>query len=125
MEYTRLDFNDINLLPKSKIELENNVKLKIKKLEESNDIVQRSIALNLKKALKWLKESKNELPKLNDNNYYRLGYHISENKSIVFNIQIWKKFLEDVDTLDTIYMSSSNDDMDNDEETIIFPYLSN
>lgn len=118
MEYNKIDFSDIDTSPKDKKQLEENIERKIKRLEKSNSEEHKHISLDLTQALQWLRKSNVDLPIIDGEEYYRLGYYISNN-NIVFNVQIWQHYFEDVDVLKRIYMSSCEDDLDNDENTII------
>ena len=119
MEYQKIDFSDVNISPKNKNQLIENIMNKIERLSRTNDEAQKSISLSLNNALEWLKKSTIELPELKDGEYYRLGYHVSDEGQIVYNVLIWEKYLEDIDAVKRVFMSSSSDDLDNDEDTII------
>ena len=119
MEYKVIDFEDVSILPKTKDQLINSTLLKIEKLKESDSEQKKEIANNLLSAITWLENTKVELTELEDNKYYRIGYHHIDKNETIYNVQIWKPYVEDVDILDRIYMSSSEMDLDNDEDTLI------
>lgn len=119
MEYNRIDFSDINISPKNKKQLEENIEHKINKLIKSNNEEYKSLSFHLVHALKWLRDSKIDLPNIDGKEYYRLGYYITNDNVTVYNVQIWQSYYDDVDILKRIFMSSSDDDLDNDENTII------
>ncbi len=119
MEYNVIDFNDMNSSPKDRVQLIENITNKIHRLQKTNSPYYKRIAMDLTLALQWLQNCNIALPLLSGEEYYRLGYHISDDKKMVFNVQIWKHFFEDVDVLKRIYISTSKDDLDNDEYTII------
>lgn len=121
MEYNKIDFNDIDISPKNKKQLEENIEYKIDKLAKSNNERHKRISLDLTKALKWLKETKVDLPIIGDKEYFRLGFYTTNDKVMVYNVQIWEEYFEDIDILKRIFMSSSEEDIDNDENTIIIP----
>lgn len=118
MEYQKIDFDDIITLPKNKDELIESVKMKIKKLNDSSIADNIEIANKLKLALQWFENTKVKLINLSNNEYYRLGYHFNDGL-MIYNVQIWKPFSDNVDMLDRIYMSNSEVDLDNDDKTII------
>ena len=118
MEYQKIDFDDIITLPKNKDQLIKNVKMKIDKLKNTNNMDNIEIANKLALALNWFENTEMQLINLDNDEYYRLGYHLDGNL-MIYNIQIWKPFLDNVDMLDRIYMSNSELDLDNDDDTII------
>lgn len=116
MQYKTINFNDINQFPKNKTQLIEVTSLKLKKLEAIEG--QEKVAESLNKAIAWLKNDAIILCKLEDNNYYRLCFHEDENE-LIFNIQIWDKYNGNVDIQNKVVVSSSEHDLDNDEDTII------
>ena len=116
MQYKTINFNDINQFPKNKTQLIEVASLKLKKLEAIEG--QEKIAESLNKAITWLKNDAIILDELENNNYYRLCFH-EEEKELVFNVQVWDKYNENVDIQNKVVVSNSECDLDNDEDTII------
>ena len=120
MKYKVLDFPNIENLPKTKEQLIENAKEKIKRLNESDDEKSKLIAENLENALEWLQSIL--LKELNDKSYYRIGFYektVNCKKEKIFNIQIWKKYMDEIDIQEKIVFSNCDEDLDNDEDTII------
>lgn len=116
MKYTTINFNDINQFPKDKPQLIKVAELKLKKLEAVEG--QERVAESLNKAILWLKKDDIELRKLEGDEYYRLCFHEDE-KNLIFNVQIWNKYNENVDIQNKVVVSNFEYDLDNDEDTII------
>lgn len=119
MEYKVVDFPDITLLPKNKEQLIDSVQKKIERLKKSDKIEEQEAGKQLENALEWFIQSKVELKELENEQYYRLGIHRIDEEKMVYNIQIWRSYLEDFDVMERIFLSNFDEDLDNDEETLI------
>lgn len=119
MEYKVVDFPDITLLPKNKEQLIDSVQKKIERLKKSNSIEEQETGKELENALDWFIQCKVDLKELENEQYYRLGVHRMDEGKMVYNIQIWRSYLEDFDVMEKIFLSNFSEDLDNDEETLI------
>lgn len=119
MEYKVVDFPDITLLPKNKEQLIDSVQKKIERLKKSNSIEEQEAGKELENALDWFIQCKVDLKELENEQYYRLGIHRMDEGKMVYNIQIWRSYLEDFDVMEKIFLSNFSEDLDNDEETLI------
>ena len=110
--------NDIVLFPKTKEQLEIYVEGILKERKEST----KYNLLDLKDAFNWLKKIDIEFPKLENSEYYKLECSLDFYKELTFSVQIWDKYNEDVDILKRIFISSSENCIDNDDDTIIINF---
>ena len=111
--------DNVELCPKTKKQLENYLERILQERKEST----KYNLLDLKKAFNWLKKIDIEFPELVNSEYYKLECSLDFYKELTFSVQIWDKYNEEVDILKRIFISSSDNCIDNDDDTIIISCL--
>ena len=110
--------SNVAICPKTKKQLETYVE----RILQEGKVSTKYNLLDLKYAFDWLKKIDMEFPKLENSEYYKLECSLDFYKELTFSVQIWDKYNEDVDILKRIFISSSENCIDNDDDTIIINF---